>query len=156
MLYTTITEVVTLNDNNLIPNSERSPSEVRENAAKGGRKSGETRRRKRDMKAKLKMLLDLPACDNDLAELEALGIPAEDSDNEMVILKGLFLKAAEGDVQAVREIRNILGKDNSSAELALKKKELKMKEDAVKSSPGDSSLHITIDYGDENGTENTG
>lgn len=54
-----------------------------------------------------------------------------------MILKGLFLKAAEGDVQAVREIRNILGKDNSSAELALKKKELKMKEAAVKSSPGE-------------------
>lgn len=145
-----------MNENNLIPNSERSPSEVRENGAKGGRKSGEARRKKRDMKTKLKMLLELPACDNDMAELEALGISAEDSDNEMVILKGLFLKAAEGDVQAVREIRNILGKDNSSAELAMKKKELKMKEDAVKSSPEDSSLQITIDYGGENGSENTG
>ena len=34
---------------NLIPNSERSPSELREMGRKGGIKSGEVRRRKRDM-----------------------------------------------------------------------------------------------------------
>ena len=57
-----------------------------------------------------------------------MGIPIEESDNEMVILKGLFLRAATGDVAASKEIRNILGKDNSSEELALKKKELALKE----------------------------
>ena len=35
------------NEKNLIPNSERSPSEVRENGKKGGQKSGEVRREKR-------------------------------------------------------------------------------------------------------------
>ena len=35
------------NEQNLIPNSQRSPSEVRENARKGGIKSGEVRRAKR-------------------------------------------------------------------------------------------------------------
>lgn len=34
---------------NLIPNSERSPSELREMGRKGGIKSGEVRRQKRDM-----------------------------------------------------------------------------------------------------------
>lgn len=34
---------------NLIPNSERSPEELREMGRKGGIKSGEVRRRKRDM-----------------------------------------------------------------------------------------------------------
>lgn len=122
-----------MNENNLIPNSERSPSEVRENGAKGGKKSGETRRRKKSMREKMKLLLSLPACDSDTEQLQAIGVDTEDSDNEMVILKGLFLRAAEGDVQAVREIRNILGKDNSSEELALKKRELKLKELAMKS-----------------------
>ena len=124
-----------MNENNLIPNSKRSPSEVRENGAKGGKKSGETRRRKKSMKEKMKLLLSLPACDSDLKELELLGIPVEESDNEMVILKGLFLKAAAGDVAASKEIRNILGKDNSSEELALKKKELALKETSVKGVP---------------------
>lgn len=39
-----------MNDENLIPNSERSPEELREMGRKGGIKSGESRRRKRDQK----------------------------------------------------------------------------------------------------------
>lgn len=35
-----------MNDENLIPNSERSPSELREMGRKGGIKSGEARRKK--------------------------------------------------------------------------------------------------------------
>ncbi len=123
-----------MNDENLIPNSKRSPSEVRKNGAKGGKKSGEVRRRKKSMKEKMQLLLSLPACDNDLQELEVLGVEADDCDNEMVILKGLFLKAANGDVAAAKEIRNILGKDNSSEELEIKKKELKLKERSAQSS----------------------
>ena len=40
------------NDENLIPNSERTPNELREMTSKGGKKSGESRRRKRDMRKK--------------------------------------------------------------------------------------------------------
>lgn len=40
---------------NLIPNSERSPEELREMGRKGGIKSGESRRRKRDMLRMAKM-----------------------------------------------------------------------------------------------------
>ncbi len=36
-----------MNDSNLIPNTERSPSELREMGRKGGIKSGESRRRKK-------------------------------------------------------------------------------------------------------------
>ncbi len=128
-----------MNENNLIPFSKRTESEQREIRFKGGKKSGEARRRKKSMREKMKLLLSLPACDSDLAELDALGVPAEDSDNEMVILKGLFLKAAAGDVAASKEIRNILGKDNASEELELKKKELKLKEEALKPADNESS-----------------
>lgn len=44
------------NEENLIPNSERSPKEVRENGAKGGIISGEARRNKKIFKS---LLLDL-------------------------------------------------------------------------------------------------
>ena len=40
---------------NIIPNSERSPEELREMGRKGGIKSGESRRRKRDMLKMAKM-----------------------------------------------------------------------------------------------------
>ena len=40
---------------NLIPNTERSPEELREMGRKGGIKSGESRRRKRDMLRMVKL-----------------------------------------------------------------------------------------------------
>jgi hypothetical protein len=39
-----------MNDGNLIPNSERTPTELREQTRKGGIASGAARRRKRDMR----------------------------------------------------------------------------------------------------------
>lgn len=80
------------------------------------------------MKQKLELLLSLPACDNDMAELEALGVSPDDMDNEMVIVKALFLKAAAGDVAAIREVRNFLGNDNSAEELRLRKKDSRRKD----------------------------
>ena len=41
---------------NLIPNSERSPEELREMGRKGGIKSGESRRRKREQEKNAKMI----------------------------------------------------------------------------------------------------
>jgi len=47
-----------MNDENLIPNSRRSPTEVRENGAKGGIASGEARRRKRAFRELIEDMLD--------------------------------------------------------------------------------------------------
>lgn len=116
--------------NNLIPNSARTPEERRQLAAKAGKASGEVRRRKKTMRQQLELLLGMKACDKDIEELGLLGIDPADADNSMVIIKGLFLKAAEGDVPAIRELRSILGKDNASAELELRKRELALKERA--------------------------
>ena len=38
------------NEENLIPNSQRTPEELREMCSKGGKKSGESRKRKKQMK----------------------------------------------------------------------------------------------------------
>lgn len=47
-----------MNNSNLIPNTEKSPSELREMGRKGGIASGKSRRRKRDLQKLAKMLLD--------------------------------------------------------------------------------------------------
>lgn len=140
------------NDENLIPNSERTPSELREITAKGGKKSGEARRRKRDMKAKMKMLLELPpqSCD-DFNSASNFGVDIENIDNETVMLIGLFNQAKSGNVNAVKEIRNILGKDNSSAELELKQKEFKMKEQAAKETENNNGQLDKLIEGLKNG-----
>ena len=49
---------LTVNNSNLIPNSERSPEELREMGRKGGIASGKSRRQKRDLQKLAKMLLD--------------------------------------------------------------------------------------------------
>lgn len=47
-----------MNDKNLIPNSKRSPTEVRENSRKGGIASGKARREKRTIQQILNTVID--------------------------------------------------------------------------------------------------
>lgn len=113
------------NEKNLVPQAERSPSEAREMGRKGGIASGAARRRKKSMKQKMQLLLSLPAADNDQTELAAMGVDPDDMDNEMVLVKALFLAAAEGDTRAFDRIQDVLGKSVAREELALKKQEAK-------------------------------
>lgn len=113
------------NERNLVPNSARTPSERRENASKAGIASGKARRRKKSLKQKMQLLLSLPAAGNDQAELAAMGVEPGDMDNEMVLIKALFLAAAEGDTKAFDRIQDVLGKSVAREELALKKQEAK-------------------------------
>lgn len=113
------------NEKNLVPQTERSPSEAREMGRKGGIASGAARRRKKSMKQKMQLLLSLPAAGNDQAELAAMGVEPGDMDNEMVLIKALFLSAAEGDTKAFDRIQDVLGKSVAREELALKKQEAK-------------------------------
>lgn len=113
------------NEKNLVPQTERSPSEAREMGRKGGIASGAARRRKKSLKQKMQLLLSLPAAGNDQAELAAMGVEPGDMDNEMVLIKALFLSAAEGDTKAFDRIQDVLGKSVAREELALKKQEAK-------------------------------
>lgn len=84
---------------------------------------------KETIKAKMKLLLSLPAADNDKAELEAMGIGPEDMDNEMVLVKAMFLSAASGEHQmAFDRIMDLLGKTVAREELDIKKREAKRKD----------------------------
>ena len=123
-----------MNENNLTPFSERSVSEAREAGSKGGKASAESRRRKKDMKQKMKALLELPAAVNDREQLQALGVDPDDMDNEMVLVMAMFLGAAGGDVKAFDRVMQLLGKDIGHEELALRKRELKLKEKAASES----------------------
>ena len=133
-----------MNEKNLTPFSERSVSEAREAGSKGGKASGETRRRKKDMKQKMKALLELPAAANDREQLEALGVSPDDMDNEMVLVMSMFLSAAQGDTKAFDRVIQILGKDIAHEELALKKRELKLKEKAASEEKNSAETIIRI------------
>ena len=102
------------NEKNLIPNSERTPSELREMASKGGKKSGEVRRCKKSMKQVMEMLLAMetksPA---DWQLICDAGIDTSDLDEDMInnlliVNVALLKKAKEGDVASIKELRDII------------------------------------------------
>lgn len=101
------------NENNLIP--IRTESEAREKGSKGGRKSGETRRKKKLLKDCMLDLLELPVANTkQWNRLSKMGIDIEDIDNRTLLTVSLFMKAVEtGDVSAFKEIRNLIGEDGN-------------------------------------------
>ena len=106
------------NEQNLIPGNKRSQSEARENGRKGGKKSGEVRRKRKAMKEQMEMLLALPcnvkdSYGNDMAEIlsQMFGIDKDDIDNQMLLIASLWKTATNSNssqqIQAIREIREI-------------------------------------------------
>lgn len=75
------------NVQNLIPNSERTPEELREMTRKAGIASGEARRRKKSLREKAKLLMSLSVKDQEeLYKAKQLGLADDDIDLEMVNL----------------------------------------------------------------------
>lgn len=132
-----------MNDKNLIPMQNRTKSEQREIASKGGKKSGEARRKKRDMKSCMEMLLKLPpGREDDYQCLANAGVNLntvsdEELNNLLVVNAALLNRAKSGDVNAVKELRSIIQDeyyvnhkiklDNEMLKLEKKKNEIETK-----------------------------
>mgnify|MGYP000277945709 FL=1 len=89
------------NEKNLIPNSERTPSELREITKKGGIKSGEVRRQKKTLSELAKMIAENPAPAAAKKKLTKMGISDEDANNNACIVAAVYDKAIKGNMQAV-------------------------------------------------------
>ena len=98
------------NEQNLIPMEQRSPEEAREMGRKGGRASGESRRRKKSLREAAELYLSLPVADKRAwNKLARDGVDPEDVDNQMAIIAGLTLKAVKGDAKAAKLLFELLG-----------------------------------------------
>lgn len=99
------------NEQNLIPNSQRSPEEVRENGRKGGIKSGEVRRAKKTFRELMKDYGSLPS--EDRPELT----------NDQAVVYAQYKKAqdekAMGSTEAAKFIRDTRGESPNNTELTL-------------------------------------
>lgn len=91
-----------MNNQNLVPNSERTPSERKELAKKAGKKSGEVRRDKKHIQASLQKLLNGKYYIGDKENKKQLG-------GYDALAQAIILKAISGDVQAFKEIRDTIG-----------------------------------------------
>lgn len=88
------------NEQNLIPNSERTESERRAIAASGGRASGEARRRKKLMREAFDELLSRDYTDKESGTV---------MDGTTVLATKVFQQAIRGDLKAFEIIRDTTG-----------------------------------------------
>lgn len=105
-------------DENLIPNSARTPSERRANATKAGIASGKARRQKKTVAEYLRKWADGEVSEKNKKALEALGL-SEEATNRTLLVVPLIQKASKGDTKALQMALELLGED--------KKKELEIK-----------------------------
>lgn len=98
------------NKKNLIPfTSNQSREEAKKNGAKGGKKSGEVRRKRKAMKEQMEMLLSLPFKQSESLDfMKDLGIEEDNLDNQMALIVAMYGKALKGDVQAFNTIREVV------------------------------------------------
>lgn len=94
---------------NLVPNTERTPEERRENARKAGIASGAARRRKRDMAAIATALLDSRATGESREALRevAPGLADEDATLAATVVAGQIASAQAGNAQSARFVAEL-------------------------------------------------
>lgn len=97
------------NEENLIPFNERTESEQREIARKGGIASGASRRAYRSLKQAAK------------------GFFKENENAAMAVVQAMYEEALDGNVKAVEKLQDLIGETVQREELALKKKALQTK-----------------------------
>ena len=110
------------NEQNIIPHcftSDQSREAAAKNGAAGGRASGVSRRRKRDLREAAELYLSLPVTDKrQLTKLSKAGVETEDADNQMAIVAGLAMKAMRGDAKAAKLLFDLLPEQAGSMQAA--------------------------------------
>lgn len=98
-----------VNDENLIPITDRSSSEVREMGRKGGIASGKVRRQQADLRRAFQTLLRSEVNNEQMKQLLIqLGY---DPTNEMALALVVLQKALNGDMKAFSQIQQILNQN---------------------------------------------
>lgn len=146
-----------MNEKNLIPFSERSESEVREINSKGGRKSGETRRRKKALKALMNDLLSSDIVNDEIYNKTVdMGFGANPSYGAAIVA-AMVREAALGNVKAFNAITDLIGEGSSGERVKLQKKQLAMQEKKLSGDdeelPDDGFLDALNDSAEEDWTE---
>ena len=97
-----------MNDKNLIPFNQRTESEKREIAKKGGKKSGEVRREQKTYRDMAKAMLSATITDeNILNELKAYGL--SETDVKAYTLLGMIKASGNGSHNAFDRLMELIG-----------------------------------------------
>lgn len=103
-----------MNEKNLIPNEERTPSERRRNASKAGKASGKKRREQKTVREILSTILDGNAKGNaQFAKIATkLGVSDKKSVKDIFTLVCLLNSVKEGDLSDLERLSRLLGEEN--------------------------------------------
>lgn len=138
------------NEKNLIPNSQRTPEELREMTRKGGIASGKARRKKADLKKAMQTLLALDvASEKSKEQLEALGVEAT---NEMLLAFATFQQAVKGNQRAVENVIKLTTTDKDKHDIAEQKERIKaqkMKNKMLEENDGREAVIETVVFMNE-------
>ena len=88
-----------MNEQNLVPNSQRTPEERRANAQKAGIASGKARAEKRDLRKALEMLLEQTYTDKN----------GNTRTGAQAVTERLFSEVMKGNVKAFEVLRDTVG-----------------------------------------------
>ena len=119
-----------MNEENLKPNSERTPSEIKEMTTKGGINSGKSRRKKADMRKAVQSMLDNTYNSSDGKEL---------SGAEVMALKLFKIATNEKDkncISAIKLIIELTGQNKDTLTDKKTKTEIKLLEARIKALSG--------------------
>ena len=120
------------NEQNLKPfgSGHRSESEERDMRSKGGKKSGETRRKKMAMKNAANLLLNMPISEEAyptiIQTLQKMGFEDDLLTNQTAMLVSMWREAMEGNVRAAEFMRDTAGQN---AQTIQQKKEFEYKKE---------------------------
>lgn len=138
------------NEKNLIPNSQRTPDELREMTRKGGIASGKARRKKADLKKAMQTLLSMDvASEKSREQLEALGV---DATNEMLLAFATFQQAVKGNQRAVENVIKLSTVDKDKHDIAEQKERIKaqkMKNKMLEENDGREAVVETVVFMNE-------
>ena len=105
-----------MNEKNLIPTNKRSKEEARELGAKGGKKSGEVRKEKAELKKLFMQFANMRPTEKESKKLVAMGFDDENLTNMTAYVVSLFENGAKGNSKAL-EIGVDLLLNNNKKEL---------------------------------------
>lgn len=95
---------------NLIPIKERTPSELREMTKKGGKKSGQVRRQRKELKELFKSMLSTPIPQEELKEqINNMGFENEEQNYNTLVGMTTLQEAIKGNMKAIEFIRDTMG-----------------------------------------------
>ena len=138
------------NEKNLIPNSQRTPEELREMTRKGGIASGKARRKKADLKKAMQILLSMDvASEKSKQPLDELGVEAT---NEMLLAFATFQQAVKGNQRAVENVIKLTTTDKDKHDIAEQKERIKaqkMKNKMLEENDGREAVVETVVFMNE-------